>query len=84
MDEGHPLVQAAAALPRQSSTAPDPDLVAALGELRRELDAYTQALFLGMVTAPEGERLAALFEDTAGLIRMSLQTDRMRTELEQS
>jgi cobyrinic acid a,c-diamide synthase len=82
MDDLHPLVQAAAALPRQPVTAPDPDLVAALGELRRELDAYTQAVFLGMVTAPEGERLAALFEDTASLIRMELQTDRMRNELE--
>ncbi len=83
MDEPvHPLVQAAAALPRQPVSAPDPDLVTALGELRRELDTYTQSVFLGVVTAPEGERLAALFEDTASLIRMDLQTERMRNELE--
>lgn len=77
MDE-HPLVHLAASMPRQETTAPDPDLVAAIAALRVEWDNWTLSIFQGLVTPAEHERMAALLEDFAGVLRMTLQTERMR------
>jgi hypothetical protein len=65
-------------MPLQETTAPDPDLVAAIGALRVEWDNWTLSIFQGLVTSAENERMAALFEDFAGLIRMAAGTERMR------
>lgn len=70
----HPLVRVAGVMPRLESTAADPDLIDALSRLRVALDRYTFAVTTGTVTQDDHERMAEVFVDFAGVIRLSLGT----------
>lgn len=66
-------------------TAVDPvtDFLRTLNAMRQEMDRYALAVAQGVATDAERDRMAALFEDFAGVIRLSLGTRQIGDALEQ-
>jgi hypothetical protein len=59
------------------------DLVDAWLRMRAEMDAVARAVMDGTVTSAEVERMEALFEDFAGVIRVTVGTRQIGDALEQ-
>lgn len=65
-------------------TAADPvvDFLATLNAMRQEMDLFALQVAQGVATEAERERMAALFEDFGGVIRLSVGTHRCREAME--